>query len=475
MSTEPATVSAPTAASYSRALVWITLALVLLADALDLIDSTVTTVAAPTIARDIGGGELLIKWLGASYALALGALLVVGGRLGDRYGQRRLFLIGIAGFTLASLACGLTATPALLIVARAVQGGFGAFLIPQGMAIMVRTFPRSALKTAFNVFGPLLGLASVGGPVLAGLIISANIAGLGWRPIFLINVVLGTVGFVVALLLLPKVEADRTVRIDGLAAATLIVAIFALILGLTDGPSTGWDGWSIPEVGIGVVFFGLFVQRQRSSVDPLLKPALFRNRGFVFGLIIGLVFFAVTTGLLYVVSLYMQDTLGADALHAALTLLPMMFGLIIASFVSGALMERLGRWLVAIGFMLSIIGAAWLLILILGQGAATSLWELSPPVFIMGLGMGAGFGTIFNFALGDVADDEAGSASGSMEAVQQLASGIGAALVTSLYFNVATPGSPQAMVFTIGVVLALTIVCLPLVALLPREARAEER
>lgn len=190
--------------SLSATLLWAVLGLVLLADALHMIDSTVTNIAAPTIVRDIGGGQGLIKWLGSAYALAMGVLLVVGGRLGDRYGQRRLFLIGMTGFTAASAVCGLSPSPGLLIVARAVQGAFGALIIPQGMAIMTRTFPREMLRTAFSLSGPLLGLASVGGPILAGFIINANLAGLSWRPVFLINVVLGTAGVLVALRLLPR-------------------------------------------------------------------------------------------------------------------------------------------------------------------------------------------------------------------------------------------------------------------------------
>ena len=179
------------------------LAIVLLADVLDLMDSTITNIAAPTIVRDIGGGESLIKWLGAGYALAMGVLLVVGGRLGDRYGKRRMFLIGIAGFTLASLWCGLSADPAMLIAGRLVQGGFGALLIPQGIGILIGTFSREQLPRVFSAFGPVMGASAVLGPIVAGFIISADIAGLTWRPIFLINIALGTAGFIAALRLLP--------------------------------------------------------------------------------------------------------------------------------------------------------------------------------------------------------------------------------------------------------------------------------
>src|ERR1700684_3413060 len=190
------------------------LAIVLIADILDLMDSTITNIAAPTIVRDIGGGESLIKWLGASYALAMGGLLVVVPRLGDRYGKRRMFLIGIAGFTLASLAAGLSVDPVMLITARLAQGGFGALLIPQGIGLLIEAFNREQMRTAFTVFGPVMGASAIVGPILAGFIISANIGGLTWRPIFLINIVLGTVGFIVALRVLPRDEPTDSVFID---------------------------------------------------------------------------------------------------------------------------------------------------------------------------------------------------------------------------------------------------------------------
>jgi MFS family permease len=171
----------PRAATPSRAArptrsMWLILAAVIIADALDLMDSTLTTIAAPTIAANIGGGELLIKWLGSAYALALGSLLVIGGRLGDRYGQRRTFLIGITGFTLASAICGLAPNSAVLIVGRLLQGGSGALLIPQGIAILTATWPRELFGTAVSAFGPVLGLAAVSGPTLS------ETASMGWPP-----------------------------------------------------------------------------------------------------------------------------------------------------------------------------------------------------------------------------------------------------------------------------------------------------
>ena len=365
MATETAPQEGTKSPSLSTTLLWVVLGLVLLADALDMIDSTVTNIAAPTIVRDIGGGQALIKWLGSSYALAMGVLLVVGGRLGDRFGQRRLFLIGMTGFTAASAVAGLSPDPGLLIVARAVQGAFGALLIPQGMAIMTKTFPRDMLGKAF----------------------------------------------------------------------------------------------------------GLFARRQRRAASPLLKPSLLTNRGFTSGLIVGLLFFAVTSGLIYVMSLFMQQALHASAGSAALGLLPLTIGIIIAAFACMALAQRLGRTLIGIGMLLTMAGAGWLLGLVMADGTGLSLWTLSPAVLLTGLGMGACFGTIYDIALGDIAPDEAGSASGSLTAIQQLANGIGSAVVTTVYFH--SGAAAHAMAVSVITVLAITAACLPALRLLPRRTPAE--
>ena len=248
------------------------LAVVLAADVLDLMDSTITVVAAPSIAHELGGGESLVKWLGAGYALAMGVLLVVGGRLGDRYGRRRMFLVGIAGFTLASLACGLAQDPTMLIAARIVQGGFGAMLIPQGIGILTTAIPREQQPRVFFAFGPVLGGSGILGPILAGFIINLNIAGLTWRPIFLINIVLGTAGFIAAIRLLPHDQQNRSEVIDGLGAALLGAAMLALLYGLIQGSTNGWSTEPIACLVAGVASFIAFAIRQRDSNQPADPP-----------------------------------------------------------------------------------------------------------------------------------------------------------------------------------------------------------
>src|ERR1700754_2066596 len=253
--TEPATITT----QRSSRLTWAILGLVLLADALDVIDGTVTNLAAPTIAAELHGGESLIKWLGPAYMLAMGVLLVVGGRLGDKFGQRRLFLIGMTGFTLASAVAGCSPDPALLIVARVAQGAFGALLIPQGVAIMTKAFSRDMLAKAFGLFGPVLGLSSVGGPVLAGFIISADLGGLSWRPIFLINVLLGGAGLVAAARILPRDDdGDRSAVVDGWGSGLLAVTMIGLLYGLIDGSTNGWGAIPVGSVTVGILFFAAF-------------------------------------------------------------------------------------------------------------------------------------------------------------------------------------------------------------------------
>jgi EmrB/QacA subfamily drug resistance transporter len=461
--------------SRSSRRMWAILALVLLADAVDVIDGTITNIAAPTIAGDLGGGVSLTKWLGPAYMLAMGVLLVVGGRLGDKFGQRKLFLIGLGGFTLASAVAGFSPDPALLIVARIAQGAFGALLIPQGMAIMTKAFDKEMLAKAFGLFAPVLSLSSVGGPVLAGFIISADLFGLSWRPIFLINLVLGVIGMIMAVKVLPRdADADRSVVVDSWASGLLGVTMLGLLYGLIEGSTNGWTLVPIGSIVIGVLFFVAFAYRQRTAADPLIRPSLLKNRGFTSGLIVCLVAVAAGAGLLFVLSLFLQEGLHLSPRDASLGLLPLTLGLVAAGFavMMGGLIGKLGRRLVVIGLTVVLVGCGWVLALVSSSGTDVSLWALAPAFFVIGVGIALSFATIPVVALGDAKPDEAGSASGSFSSIQQLASAIGSAAVTSVFFQAASSGAAHAMEVTLVVVLALTVLSLPVVALMPRTAPA---
>jgi EmrB/QacA subfamily drug resistance transporter len=450
------------------------LAIVLVASMLDLMDSQITNIAAPSIVRDIGGGELLIKWLGASYQLAIGTFLVIGGRLGDRYGKRRLYLIGIGGFVAASVICGLAVDPAMIVAGRLMQGAFGALLIPQGISIIMASFSREQLPRAFGAYGPVLGLSAVLGPIVGGFIISANLAGLHWRPVFLINIVFGTVGLIAAFLLLPHDQPISDEPIDGFGSCLLGLMMLALIYGLIQGSTNGWTTAPIASLAAGAVLFGAFALRQRRAASPLIKPALMLNKGFTSGLILGLAFFAALAGLIYLVSLFFQLVQHYSADKAALSLSPMAFGFITASILGRTLVQRLGRTFVVIGLATALAGAFGLWATVLTDKTGVTGYLTIPSVYVLGLGMGACINSLYTVAIGDVAQDEAGSASGSLSSVQQLASAIGAAVVTSIYFKVSVAhGGITAMTTSAFTVAMIIVACLGLVWLLPRKAAPE--
>ena len=453
-------------------LAWAVLAIVLIADIMDLLDSTITVIAAPTISGGLHGGPELIKWLGASYALSLGVLLVTGGRLGDKYGRRRTFLIGIAGFTAASLACGLAWDPASIIVARLIQGAFGALLIPQGFGILGSVFPREHIGKAFSAFGPILGLSAVGGPLLAGVLIDANLFGLGWRPMFLINIVLGVAGLVAGLRLLPRDHGDAAVRIDVAGSALLAGSMLGLLFGLIEGSTSGWTMLPIAAMAAGLACFAGFCQRQRTAAAPLIKPSLLRNRGFTAGLVVGLVVFAAVGGMIYAVSLYLQRGLDYSPLRAAVVgFAPVAAGLVIASVASMNLLTRLGRKLTLAGIVVTVAGVGWLLLLV--TGSTPTAVSLAPAMTVIGLGMGATFATIYDIAIGDIDPAEAGSASGSLSSIQQLANSIGPAIITTIYFGALSGGQGHAMSVSLGAVIGIGVLSALAVPLLPRRAQAE--
>jgi len=460
----------PVSTVVSGTALWLTLLVVLIADGLDLIDATITNIAAPSIVADLGGGPALVKWLGAAYALALGSMLVLGGRLGDRYGQRRVFLIGMAGFTLASAAAGLALDPAVLIAARVVQGGFGALLIPQGLAIMTKTFSREALAKAFAAFGPMLGIFAVCGPILGGFLIDADLFGLGWRPVFLVNVVLGTVGLLLAARVLPTVAPDQSARIDAVGSVLLAGAMFGLLFGLVQGSTDGWTAVPVLSLVVAAVLAASFTHRQLTTAAPLITPSLFTNRGFTSGMIAGLLVFAAFNGLMYVISLFYQLGLGYSPLRAALSLLPLTAGIILGAGACMALISRLARTLVLGGLLASASGAGLLLLVVRTAGLGATWWQLALVTLLIGAGAGTCFGSVFDTALGDIAPDEAGAASGSLSAVQQIAAGVGSAAVTSVYFGHLETSQVSAMTVSLGVVLGITALCLLAVPLLPRKA-----
>jgi EmrB/QacA subfamily drug resistance transporter len=456
---------------------WIVLAIVLIAEIMDLLDSTVITIAAPTVRADLGGGTTTMQWWAAGYTLAFGVFMIVGGRLGDVFGRRRVFITGITGFTLASAACALAPSPDVLIATRVVQGGFGALLIPQGLGVIKSIFPPREMGGAFAAFGPVMGLAAIAGPILAGWLATADLLGTGWRMIFLINVPLGLLGLAGALRFMPESKSPARIKLDPLGVVLISTASLCLIYPLVQGRELGWPVWSFALMAAGVGLLGVFgMVERRSGDDALIAPSLLRNRAYTSGLVVGLAFFAGFAGLLMVVSLFMQLGLGYSPEHAGLTLAPMSLGVAITAGASYALIPRFGRSVLQAGVAIVVAALLGLAATVSHGGVELSSWDLLPAIFGLGLGLGLVFGPLFNVILGGVDEHEVGSASGTLNAIQQLGNSIGVAVLATIFFSLLDHGhgSPAAMTRTTLISAALFAVAFVLSFLLPRQARMEE-
>src|SRR5690242_15193059 len=259
---------------------WMVMAVVIVADVMDLLDATIANLAGPSIRADLGGGETTLQWVLAAYTVSFAVGLVTSARLGDVVGRRRMFILGMAGFTLASLLCGLAPSAGWLIAFRVLQGLFGAVMIPQGLAMVKQSFPPEDLQKAFIPFGPIMGLSAVLGPIIAGFLIDADLFGTGWRMIFLINVPVGVLGTYIAWRYLPDVPKDSKARLDPLGSILVTLASAAIIYPLVQGRELDWPAWTFAMMAGGLVLFCVFVWNERRSDSPVIEPSLFTHRGF---------------------------------------------------------------------------------------------------------------------------------------------------------------------------------------------------
>jgi EmrB/QacA subfamily drug resistance transporter len=456
---------------------WVVLVVVLIAEVMDLLDSTVITIAAPTVRDSLGGSTATMQWWAAGYTLAFGVFMIVGGRLGDALGRRRVFVVGITGFTLASAACALAPSPDVLIATRVLQGGFGALLIPQGLGAIKTVFPPKEMGGAFAAFGPVMGLSAIAGPILAGWLVGADLLGTGWRMIFLINLPLGIAGLLGALRFMPESRSPERVRLDPLGVVLISAASLCLIYPLVQGRELGWPAWTFALMAGGLGLLAVFAGvERRSGQHALIAPSLLRNRAYTSGLAVGIAFFAAFAGLMLVVSLFLQLGLRFSPEHAGLTIAPMPVGAGITAGASYALMPRFGRGVLQAGLLIVVAALGGLAATVAHQGVELSSWELAGPLFALGIGLGFVFGPLFNVILAGVDDREVGSASGTLNAVQQLGNSVGVAVLATIFFSLVDHGhsSPTAMTRTVLISAALFVAAFALSFLLPREARMEE-
>lgn len=277
----------------------------------------------------------------------------------------------------------------MLVLGRLVQGGFGAVLIPQGIGLLLKTFSREQFPAAVSAFGPVLAGSAVLGPIAAGLIIGADIGGLTWRPMFLINIVLAVLGFAAAVRWLPPDDDRRPVAIDVTGAVLLGAAMLGLIYGLIEGSTDGWKAAPVASIVGGMLVLGAFAARQRRAANPLVLPSLLANRGFTSGLLLGLAYFAAVNGFAYVVSLFFQLSLHLSPVRASLGLSPLMVGIMVSAFVARPMIPKLGRRLVVVGLLVTLAGVVGLVSTAAAAPAHVNAWTMAPSMLVLGLGMGA--------------------------------------------------------------------------------------
>nr|AIA13712.1 drug resistance MFS transporter, drug:H+ antiporter-2 (14 Spanner) (DHA2) family [uncultured bacterium] len=414
---------------------WYVMAVVIIADVMDLLDATVANLAGPSIRAELGGGESTLQWILASYTLTFAIGLVISARLGDIVGRKQMFIIGMAGFTIASLLCGIAPTPGLLIAARVLQGLLGAVMIPQGLAMVKQSFHPDDLQKAFIPFGPIMALSAVAGPILAGVLIDGDLFGTGWRMIFLINVPIGLAGAYLSWRYLPDVERDPAARLDLPGSLILAVASGLLVYPLVQGRELDWPAWIFGMIAASVVLFVVFARHERRSSFPVLEPSLFKHRGFVAGLVFLGLFFVAMTGFSLASNLFIQIGLGYSPFDTGLAQTPMAFGMALGAVVSGALLgPKLGRHVLHLGLAVAALGLAWLGVVI-GGGAGIDGWDLAPALFLSGFGVGLIFAPLFDIILADLGDREVGSGSGLLNAVQQFTGALGVAVLGTLLFG----------------------------------------
>ncbi|MGH3096625.1 MAG: MFS transporter [Streptosporangiales bacterium] len=428
---------------------WWALAVMLLAALMDLLDTTIVNVAIPSIQRELETTYATVQWLVVGYVLAFALLLVTGGRLGDVFGRKRVFLAGVGCFTLASLGCGLAPSSGMLVGGRIVQGAAAAVMVPQVLAMVQASFPPAERRRAIGMYAGVGGLATVLGPLVGGLLIRADLFGWGWRPIFLVNVPVGVVTLVLASALVRESRSPDPLRLDPGGVLVLTAGLFALVYPLVQGREQGWPWWSYAMLGACVPVLAGFAWYERWKTrrdnSPLVRLGLFGNRGFAAGLPVVLVYFAGVGAFFLVFVLYLQVGLGFSALHAGVTTIPFSVGTACAAALATRLSGAHSRRALVSGALLSAAGmmAVWGTVRWLGDDITS--WWLVPGLLVAGLGMGFALVPVADVVLGDVSRGDEGTASGVLSTMQQVGNAIGVAVVGVIFFGALSNGAANAV------------------------------
>jgi MFS family permease len=460
---------------------WLMLPVVLMAMFMAGFDIWAVNVAAPSLQRDLHVSDASLQLIVGGYAFMYASGMVTGGRLGDLFGYRRMFMIGVVTFALASLVCGLARSPGELVAARLVQGLTGAAMVPQVLALITATFPSAERPKAVSWFGVTMGVGFVSGQILGGGLLSANVLGLGWRAIFLVNVPVGLVALIAAALLVPPAWGQRRPRLDPLGALGVSASLAMALVPLTLGRDEGWPVWTWVALSASLPLLALTVAWERRLArrggEPLLDLPLFRDRGFSAGLAVnfGLTFFFGS--FMFVFTLLLQAGLGQEPFHAGIEALPLAATFTGMSILGPRFAARLGSWSITLGAALASLGALALVGSAVHYGAQLTGWDLAPATSLIGLGQGIALPSLIGAVLVHVNPQRAGAAAGILTTTQQFGVASGVAVIGAVFFgDLGAIGGRGSFVSAMELAMIIDAVLLAATAavtlLLPRRKRA---
>jgi EmrB/QacA subfamily drug resistance transporter len=418
---------------------WIVLTVVCAGAFMQLVDVSIVNTAIPSIQRELSTSYGQIQLVLVLYSLGFAGTLITSARLGDIYGRRKIFMIGLVGFTAVSAVCGAAPTSTVLVGARFVQGVFAGLMFAQVFSVIQVTFPPKTRGTALGVFGAIIGIATITGPVLGGALIKLNLLGLDWRLIFYVNVPIGIAALFGAITRLPESRSPDAPRLDIRGAILVTAGLVMLVYGVTIGRQKGWPVWIIALIAASIPVLAAFVvyeiRKTRRNDSPLVIMTLFRDRAFSAGVVLFLVFFLALPPFFFLFSLYLQIGEGFSALGSGLSGVAFAVASGFASSRSELVARRLGNRTLMIGCALLVVGMMLLYLTVDLVGIHPHIYDFIGALGIAGFGLGLFIAPVVNVVLAGIHAEGAGSASGVLSTVQQLGAALGIAFAGILFFS----------------------------------------
>jgi MFS family permease len=451
---------------------------VLYGAALPLIDFFIVNVALPSMGEDLDAGPALLELVVAGYGVAYAVLLVLGGRLGDMFGRRRMFLVGLAAFGVTSLACGLAPDAWSLVAARVAQGAAAALMLPQVLATIQATTAGPRRARALGLYGATAGLAMVAGQILGGLLVAADLAGTGWRAVFLVNVPAVLIGLVLVARSIPETRSDRPAPVDVPGTVLLAVALVTLLVPLTEGRAAGWPAWTWLVLAVFPVAAWAFIVVERRAersgrTVPLVPPGLLALSGMRRALPLLMLGIGGFGGFMFVMAIAFQEGLDFGPVRAGAALVPYALAFFAASLAGPRLTARHGARVVTAGGVVLAVGQVVLVLTVLRNWPDLTLPELAPGLAVAGFGQGLQMPVLMRFVLADVPPERAGVGGGVMATAQQSAMALGVALVGALFLALtSSSGMRDALVASLVAQLAAVVLTVALSLRLPRGQRS---